>query len=84
MPAATAISAKDTTSPRFPLLELGGQLNVLDALVEGIVRAEFLGTVPPTQDAAERVNYLLMLCQQEVKRAVELCQLCEEHYSDQQ
>lgn len=75
--------ANHTAKAQFPLIALGGQLNVLDALVDSMVRADYLGMMPPDRDDAERVNQLLTLCRQEVQRAVELCQLCEEHYAGQ-
>jgi len=75
--------ANHIAKTQFPLHALGGQLNALEALVDSIVRADYLGLMPPDRDAAERVNNLLTLCRQEVQRAVELCELCEEHYAGQ-
>lgn len=75
--------ANHTAKAQFPLIALGGQLNALDALVDSMVRADYLGVMPPDRDSAERVNHLLTLCRQEVQRAVELCQQCEEHYAGQ-
>lgn len=75
--------ANHIAKAQFPLIALGGQLNALDALVDSMLRADYLGVMPPDREAAERVNQLLTLCRQEVQRAVELCQLCEEHYAGQ-
>ena len=74
------LEAMDT---EVPLFALGGKLNTLGALVDSIIRSGYLDMLPPDPDSVENVNILLELCRCEVRKAIELSQLCEERYNAQ-